>query len=68
MQVRRKFGENSEKILELILRDQYISASAMADVIGVSARAIEKQLQKLKGKGVIHRIGPDKGGFWKINI
>ena len=72
LQVRRKFGEkfgeSSEKILELILRDQYISASAMADDIGVSARAIEKQLKKLKDKGVIDRIGPDKGGFWKVNI
>ena len=72
MEVRRKFGENWEKswekILELILRDQYISAFAMADAIEVSARAVEKQLKKLKGKGVINRIGPDKGGFWKINI
>lgn len=63
-----KCGESSEKILELILRDQYISAFAMVNVIGVSARAIEKQLKKFKGKGVIDRIGTDKGGFWKVNI
>ena len=72
MEVRRNFGEklgeSSEKILELILRDQYISASVMDYVIGVSAKAVEKQLKKLKSKGVINRIGPDKGGFWKINI
>ena len=63
-----RFGESSEKILELILYDQYISASAMADSIGISERAVEKQLAKLKGKGVIDRIGPDKGGYWKINV
>jgi ATP-dependent DNA helicase RecG len=63
-----RFGESSEKILELILYDQYISASAMADSIGISERAVEKQLAKLKGKRVIDRIGPDKGGYWKINI
>lgn len=65
-----KFGESSEKILELILYNQYISASAsaMANSIGISERAVEKQLAKLKGKRVIDRIGPDKGGYWKINI
>ena len=40
----------------------------MADSIGISERAVEKQLAKLKGKGVIDRIGPDKGGYWKINL
>lgn len=40
----------------------------MADSIGISERAVEKQLAKLKGKRVIDRIGPDKGGYWKINI
>lgn len=63
-----RFGESSEKILKLILYDQYISASAMADSIRISERAVEKQLAKLKGKRVIDRIGPDKGGYWKINI
>jgi len=63
-----RFGESSEKILELILYNKYISASAMADSIGISERAAEKQLAKLKGKRVIDRIGPDKGGYWKINI
>jgi len=60
--------KSSEKILELILGDQYISASAMADSIGISERAVETQLAKLKEKKVIDRIGPDKGGHWKINL
>lgn len=63
-----RFGESSEKILKLILSDQYISASIMADRLGISERAVEKQLAKLKEKKVIDRIGPDKGGHWKINL
>ncbi len=70
--VREKFGEkfggSSEKIVELIFGDQYITASKMANVIGVTERAVEKQLAKLKEKDVIVRIGPDKGGHWKINL
>ncbi len=65
--VRRKFGESSEKILELISNNRYISASAMAEVIGISERAVEKQLAKLKEQGIIDRVGPDKGGYWVIN-
>ena len=63
-----KFGESSEKVLELIFKDQYISASGIAQIVGISDRAIEKQLAKLKDKGIIKRIGPDKGGYWKINL
>ena len=61
-----KFGESSEKIVELIFGEKYISASAMAKTIGISERAVEKQLAKLKAKNIIERIGPDKGGYWKI--
>jgi len=35
-------------------------------VTGISTRAIEKQLDKLKQKGIIRRVGPDKGGHWEI--
>lgn len=62
-----KFGESSEKIVELIFENQYISASEMAKAIGITGRAVEKQLAKLKGQEIIDRIGPDKGGYWKIN-
>jgi ATP-dependent DNA helicase RecG len=63
-----KFGESSEKIVEMIFGNQYISASEMAEVIGITERAVEKQLAKLKERDIIDRIGPDKGGYWKIKV
>lgn len=63
-----KFGESSEKIVEMIFENQYISASEMAKVIGITERAVEKQLAKLKDRDIIDRIGPDKGGHWKIKV
>ena len=63
-----KFGGSSEKIVELIFADQYLSASEMAETIGITERAVEKQLAKLKEKGIIDRVGPDKGGYWQINV
>lgn len=69
-QVRRrfgeKFGESSEKILGVILMDKKISAQEIAKNIGISSRAVEKQIAKLKKYGILKRIGPDKGGHWEI--
>jgi ATP-dependent DNA helicase RecG len=67
MRFGEKFGGSSEKIVELVFGNQYISASEMAEVIGITERAVEKQLAKLKEKDIIDRVGPDKGGYWKIN-
>jgi len=65
-----KFGEgsekSSEKILTLIKENKSISAREMAVVIGISPRAVEKQLALLKKKGVLRRGGSAKGGYWEI--
>ena len=58
--------KSSEKIIELIKNDPNISAAAIAEQIGVSSRAVEKQLKKLRDENLIRRVGPDKGGHWEI--
>jgi ATP-dependent DNA helicase RecG len=40
----------------------------MAVIIGISERAVEKQLARLKKNDVIYSVGPDKGGYCKINV
>lgn len=70
--VRRKFGEefgeSSEKIIIMIFEQPDISASEMGEKIGLTSRGVEKNLATLKEKGVIGRVGPAKGGKWKINL
>ena len=55
-----------EKIVALLSEDGKLSAAALAKKIGISAKAVEKHLAKLKTDGVIERIGPAKGGNWKV--
>ena len=43
-----------------------VEAAGLAAEIGVTAKAIEKHLAKLKAEGIIEREGPDKGGSWKV--
>ena len=58
--------KSREKIVALLAQDGKLSAAALAKQIGISAKAIEKHLAKLKADGIIERIGPAKGGYWKV--
>ncbi len=67
-----KFGEgsekSSEKIVALIKENKSISAREMAAIIGISQRAVEKQLATLKKEKHIKRVGGAKGGHWEIKL
>lgn len=58
--------KSSEKILNAITADKSISAGKLANMLGISPRAVEKQIAKLKAEGKLKRIGPAKGGHWEI--
>ena len=55
-----------DKIIALLTEDGKQSATTLAKKIGVSAKAIEKQLAKLKADGLIERKGPAKRGEYII--
>jgi len=38
----------------------------MADSIGIIRRTVAKHIKSLQEKGIIKRIGPDKGGHWEV--
>ena len=38
----------------------------MAASLGVTERAIEKQVRKLREQEIIGRVGPAKGGHWEV--
>lgn len=60
--------KSSEKILELIKVSPEISAEELASRIGISSRAVEKQIAVLKKKGLLKRIGPARGGHWEVIV
>ncbi len=61
-----KLGENQKKILELIIRNKFISIPEISREMGISTTAVENNISKLKQKKLLERIGPAKGGYWKI--
>ena len=63
---RKKPQKSREKIVALLSEDGKLSAAALAEKIGISAKSVEKHLANLKADGIIQRIGPAKGGHWKV--
>jgi predicted HTH transcriptional regulator len=64
---RRKFGDKKALLLFLIALKPEISALEASEKIGVSDRTIESYFAQLK-ETILQRIGPDKGGYWKIIV
>ena len=58
---------SSEKIVTIIKENPSITIEALSALLNKTTRTIERNLSKLKAKGLLERIGPDKGGYWKIN-
>ncbi|OQA91975.1 MAG: Divergent AAA domain protein [Elusimicrobia bacterium ADurb.Bin231] len=61
-----RLAESQQKILELIKQNPYISKKELANKIAISDTAIDKNISQLKKKGLLKRIGHDKGGHWEI--
>lgn len=69
----KKFGEKekssektSGKILSLLKENPKLSAKELAKLIGITSRAVEKQISSLKKEGRIKRKGSPKGGYWEV--
>ncbi|MFH0984293.1 MAG: RNA-binding domain-containing protein [Candidatus Omnitrophota bacterium] len=58
--------ENQKKIIKLIHGSATISKKELSNKIGISTTAIDKNISQLKKKGLLRRLGPDKGGHWEI--
>ena len=64
----KNVGRTAQKIIDFVISDPSISAEAMAFKIGISSRAVEKQIAKLREMGILSREGADFGGYWRIII
>ncbi len=58
--------ERSGKILELLANNPKMTIPQMALELGISTRAVEKQIANLRKNNQLKRIGPAKGGHWQV--
>ena len=63
---RKNLSELRHRILELMEEDSRISMTSIAQKLGYSVTAIEKNVDFLKENGYVKRIGRTNSGYWKI--
>ena len=57
---------SSEKMLDLLRKSSTRATREVAQQLGISQRAVEKQIDTLTREGCLRRVGPDKGGYWEV--
>ena len=61
-------SERELSILALIRKQRNITTQEMADILGISKRAVIPYLKSLQEKRIILREGPKKGGWWIVLV
>ena len=57
---------NEDKVLSMLKQDGKMSATMLANSIGITQRQAQRILSKLKDKGKILRHGANKNGYWEV--
>jgi ATP-dependent DNA helicase RecG len=53
-------------LLDLLKQNPVISRKDIAKKLGINESAVQKRLDSLRKKGILRRVGPDKGGYWQV--
>ncbi len=59
-------SKTEDRILQMLREDPKLSTQQLGDALGISKRAVLKQIEKLKEQGRLSRIGSAKGGHWEV--
>lgn len=64
----KSIGKTAQKIIDFVISDPSMSTETMAYKIGISSRAVEKHISKLRSMGILSREGADHDGYWRIIV
>lgn len=57
---------NQTKILKFLSTAPFLSAAALSQRLGISARKTEENLATLKSLGRLRRVGSPRSGHWEV--
>ncbi len=64
--LRKSLEKSSEKMLAAIWSDPKITINQLANLFGLSGRAVEKRISVLREQGKLVRIGSRRAGYWQV--
>ena len=66
LKTRYGLTDNQLKILNAIIKNKNVTQQRLSELIGITSRNIRNNMEKLKKKGLLKRIGPVRGGYWQV--
>jgi ATP-dependent DNA helicase RecG len=66
--LKNRYGltDNQAGILRVVLQNGFVTQRQLSERIGITPKNIRNNMEKLKSKGLIERIGSRKGGRWMV--
>src|SRR3989344_7328610 len=61
-----KLTENQKQIMIEIKKNKFVTQQELSKSIKINEKNIRNNILKLKEKGILKRVGSDRGGHWKI--
>lgn len=58
--------KTEDQIIQFLRQNGSLTTEDLGKAIGISKRAVLKQIDKLKAQGRLRRVGPAKGGHWEV--
>ncbi len=62
----KKKVKTRDRIIELLRENPKHTPRTLAEEAGITPQGVVRHLSILKTAGILHRIGPDKGGEWQV--
>jgi ATP-dependent DNA helicase RecG len=59
-------SENQKMLLNEIRKNGRITQKELSLIIGINEKNIRNNMNILKNRGIVNRVGPDKGGYWEV--
>jgi len=54
------------KILDIISKNRKASRKSISELINIREDTVKEYLKKLRGKGVLKRVGETSAGYWEV--
>jgi ATP-dependent DNA helicase RecG len=62
----KPLGKTPAAVLELLKEEPHLSIPELATRLDKSESAIERAIRRLRESGRLERVGPAKGGSWRV--
>ena len=63
----KELNDTQRKIVHILSDNSQLTASKVADKLGLGSRGVEKNIKKLRESGILIRHGSPRAGYWEVN-